>query len=233
MDNDGPDTNGAQDAQDRGAPDWRDITDPRVLRAMETVPRAEFVPRRFRQLAARDAPLPIGCDQTISQPYVVALMTQALALEPGESVLEIGTGSGYQTAILCELTHVLGRPKGETVFSLERHARLARRAEASLVKLGYAPHVTWGDGARGWPQDREFDAMMVTAAPKALPRPLWQQLADGGRMIIPIGATADEQTLWLLRKQGDTLARTPLGAVRFVPLVSDLLDDPNQIVAFA
>ncbi|MEX1019214.1 MAG: protein-L-isoaspartate(D-aspartate) O-methyltransferase [Litorilinea sp.] len=222
-----------QDSSPTGhaAPDWSDIRDVRVLHALEVVPRAAFVPYHLRRWAMRDAPLPIGCKQTISQPYIVAKMTQALNLAPGESVLEIGTGSGFQTAILCELTAVAGRTKGEGVYSLERYSSLAQKAEARLQRLSYFPAVLWGDGARGWPEARQFDAIMVTAAPKALPRPLWHQLREGGRMVIPIGGDAEMQLLWLLRKVGERVVGSRLGAVRFVPLISPILDDPAQCVA--
>lgn len=221
------------DPGDRYAPDWSEIRDERVRRAVRSVPRAAFVPARLRRWANRDAPLPIGYEQTISQPFIVALMTQALSVQPGERVLEIGTGSGFQTAVLCELAAVEGRPKGETVYSVERYQRLAQSAQARLHRLGYYPAVLWGDGALGWPQGGLFDAIMVTAAPRALPRPLWEQLAEGGRMVIPVGDLPENQYLWLLRKHNAGMVSRRLGAVRFVPLVSPVLDEPGQRMAIA
>lgn len=210
---------------------WADIHDARVLAAFAAVDRSLFVPPRYRRLAGRDAPLPIGFDQTISQPYVVAVMTQALNLMPGESVLEIGTGSGFQTAILCELTATGDAAKGATVYSVERFPVLAANAETRLRALGYAPHIVCGDGACGWPDGGSFDAILATAAPIALPRPLWMQLREGGRMVIPIGP-ADDQQLWLLQKEAQTIHRTRLGPVRFVPLISPVLNEPAGRIDF-
>ncbi len=211
------------------ARDWPEITDPRVRAAFARVPREEFVDPALRKWADRDAPLPIGEGQTISQPFVVALMTQALQLQPGHKVLEIGTGSGFQTAILCELTATPEGVPGETVYSIERFPSLAARAREILHRLGYRPHLAVGDGAAGWPEAAPFDAIIVTAAAAYLPRPLWEQLADGGRMVIPLGARY-EQTLWLLRKEGERMRRQWLGPVRFVPLVSPILRDPAMRV---
>lgn len=205
---------------------WPEITDPRVRAAFAKVPRAEFVPAGLRAWWDRDAPLPIGEGQTISQPFVVALMTQALALQPGERVLEIGTGSGYQTAILCELTAPADGPAGDTVYSVERYAALADQARTVLSRLGYAPHVTVGDGAVGWPEQAPFAAIIVTAAASHVPRPLWEQLAEGGRMVLPVGLDSDDQILWLLHKANHELNGVWMGPVRFVPLVSPVLDDP-------
>jgi len=143
-------------------------------------------------------------------------------------VLEIGTGSGYQTAILCELTTRPGEVPGQNVWSLERYTRLAQRAAKVLASLGYHPHLAVGDGAAGWPNAAPFDAIMVTAAAPALPRPLWDQLVDGGRLVIPIGPATQGQILWLVSKQGRKMVRRGLGGVRFVPFVSPLLDDPQQ-----
>jgi protein-L-isoaspartate(D-aspartate) O-methyltransferase len=188
------------------------------------------VDESLRRWVDRDAPLPIGEGQTISQPFVVALMTQALKLQPGDRVLEIGTGSGFQTAILCELVVLAGGRKGETVWSVERFAALAQRAAEVLRQLGYAPHLLVGGGAAGWPAAAPYDAIIVTAAPSALPRPLYEQLRAGGRMVVPIGSTPDNQELWLVVREEGRLLRRPLGPVRFVPLVSPLLDDPSQVI---
>jgi protein-L-isoaspartate(D-aspartate) O-methyltransferase len=211
---------------------WREITDRRVLAAFERVPREAFVPHNLRRWANRDAPLPIGYGQTISQPFVVAVMSQALGLESGERVLEIGAGSGFQTAILCELTAVEGKPKGETVYTVERFARLAQQAQTRLVAQGYFASVHVGDGALGWPEHAPYDAILVTAAAWALPLPLWSQLREGGRMVIPIGPQGGDQQLWRLRKVKDQIVGERLGAVRFVPLLSPVLDDPDSRVEF-
>lgn len=210
------------------AQEWPEITDERVRAAFAVVPRSAFVPEDVRPWANRDAPLPIGDGQTISQPYVVALMTQAISPRPGDRVLEIGTGSGFQTAILCELTAAPGAIKGLGVYSVERVARLQEQAVSTLHKLNYAPELRVGDGAAGWPEAAPFDAVIATAAPTALPRPLWEQLAEGGRMVIPIGARPSDQMLWLIRKEEGQMQARALGAVRFVPLVSPLLDDPAE-----
>jgi protein-L-isoaspartate(D-aspartate) O-methyltransferase len=219
---------------------WPEITDERVRAAFQRVDRSNFLLEEWRPWSDRDAPLPIGQGQTISQPFVVALMTQALALQPGDRVLEIGTGSGYQTAILAELTAVdihtgldagsdiAEASKGAGIYSVERHADLSQRAGETLALLGYDVHLRVGDGAAGWPDAAPFDAVMLTAAPFGLPRPLWEQVADGGRLVAPIGEAGQEQTLWLLKKQGKRMAAITLGAVRFVPLVSPLLDDPSM-----
>lgn len=207
---------------------WVDIHDPRVLEAFARVKREAFVPRHLQRWAHRDAPLPIGYNQTISQPYVVAVMTQALGLQPGERVLEVGTGSGFQTAILCELVQAAGAQIGATVYSVERFGGLAKKAQARLNALGYFPHIRSGDGALGWPDAETFDAILVTAAPVALPRPLWEQLRDGGRMVIPVGPLEGEQQLWRLRKERARVLGTRLGAVRFVPLISPVLANPEQ-----
>jgi protein-L-isoaspartate(D-aspartate) O-methyltransferase len=178
--------------------------------------------------STRDEPLPIGEGQTISQPFIVAWMTQALHLQPGERVLEIGTGSGFQTALLCELTQRPGEVAGQHVYTIERFDSLAHQALARLNELGYHPHAQIGDGALGWPAAAPFAAILVTAAPAYLPRPLWQQLAEAGRMVIPIGPTNDSQTLWLIRKVRGQPESRKLGDVRFVPLQSPILADPAQ-----
>ena len=207
---------------------WPEIVDVRVRAAFTRVPRAAFVPEDQRRFADHDAPLPIGEGQTISQPFVIALMVQALALAPGDAVLEIGTGSGYQTAILCELTAQSEMAPGATVYSIERFGSLARRAAAALTELGYHPHLRVGDGAAGWPEAAPFAAIIVSAAGPHVPRPLWEQLAEGGRLILPVGETWGDQELWLVRKQDGEMRMKRMGGVRFVPLISPILDDPAQ-----
>jgi protein-L-isoaspartate(D-aspartate) O-methyltransferase len=189
------------------------IKDPAVLRAMGNVPRHEFLPESQRPLAYTDQPLPISQGQTISQPYIVALMTEVLELKPGESVLEIGTGSGYQAAVLAEIT--------DRVYSIEILEPLAVRARETLQRLGYRNvHVRLGDGYRGWPEYAPFDAIVVTAAPDHIPQPLVDQLKVGGRMVIPIGSYYQE--LILLRKGADgNLTRQGVIPVRFVPMVGE------------
>ena len=166
----------------------RDITDPRVLVAMGTVPRHRFVPEAMVSRAYGDYPLPIGEDQTISQPYIVALMTQWAEVAPGDRVLEVGTGSGYQAAVLAELT--------DKVFSIEIRPELARQAAARLKDLGYGRvQVASGDGYQGWPEAAPFDAILVTAAAPRVPPALTAQLKEGGRLVIPLGPPGGAQTL--------------------------------------
>jgi protein-L-isoaspartate(D-aspartate) O-methyltransferase len=189
----------------------RDIGDERVLAAMESVPRHEFVSPATLDEAYEDYPLPIGFGQTISQPYIVALMTQMLALEPGDKVLEIGTGSGYQAAVLAELT--------ERVYTIEIVPQLADRAHTTLDRLGYGSVTSkQGDGYWGWEEEAPFDAIVVTAAPDHIPQPLLNQLADGGRMVIPIGPPGGYQSLWQITREGDEFHNFNWGGVRFVPL---------------
>ncbi len=188
----------------------RGVRDERVLGVMGKVPRHLFVPESLRRSAYADEPLPIGEGQTISQPYIVAYMTESLALEGGEKVLEIGTGSGYQTAVLAEIAG--------TVFTVEIVETLARRARTVLDGLGYANiHYRVGDGTAGWPEEAPFDAVIVTAAAATLPKALEDQLALGGRMIAPVGAGAQE--LVLVRRERTGIRRESLLSVRFVPLV--------------
>jgi len=188
----------------------RDIADPRVLEAMRRVPRHAFVPAPFRSRAYEDGPLPIGNDQTISQPYIVALMTQMLELKPDDVVLEVGTGSGYQTAVLCELARF--------VYSLERYPALGERASAVLADLGYHNmEVYIGDGSQGLPDQAPFDAIIVTAAAPAIPGPLRTQLANGGRMVIPVGDRF-QQMLQRVRRKDDAWRVEALIPVMFVPL---------------
>jgi protein-L-isoaspartate(D-aspartate) O-methyltransferase len=189
----------------------RDITKPDVLAAMRKVPRHLFVPPDLQHLAYRDGPLPIGNDQTISQPYIVALMTQALGPLKTETVLEIGTGSGYQAAILAELS--------QQVYSLERDRHLASQAGKRLADLGYTNvEVYVGDGSQGLPDMAPFDAILVTAAAPSIPNPLRVQLRDGGRLVLPVG-NRDGQVLERLWRNGDTWQVERLGPVMFVPLV--------------
>ncbi|MDQ3695109.1 MAG: protein-L-isoaspartate(D-aspartate) O-methyltransferase [Chloroflexota bacterium] len=188
------------------------IRDERVRTAMATVPRDRFVPEELSALAWTNDAVPIGLDQTISQPYVVALMTEALALAGTERVLEIGTGSGYQTAILASLAM--------QVTSIERHPELALAAKRLLDELGYRNvHVHVGDGTIGYPPDAPYDRIIVTAAAPRLPEPLQAQLsAENGRIVIPIGEPQD-QRLVMIERRGDRLTEHPLGRVRFVPLI--------------
>jgi len=188
----------------------RNITNALVLAAMGKVPRHEFVPERLRSQAYQDRPLPIGHDQTISQPYIVAFMTQQLDPKPTDRVLEIGTGSGYQAAVLAELV--------AKVYTVEIIEDLARQAAVDLKRLAYTNvYVRAGDGYKGWPEAAPFDAIIVTCAPEKVPPPLIEQLKDGGRMIIPVGPTW-YQELVLLRKQGGRLERHAVLPVRFVPM---------------
>lgn len=189
----------------------RDITDKDVLAAMERVPRHEFVPQEYRHQAYEDHPLPIGFGQTISQPYIVALMTQLLELKSTDRVLEIGTGSGYQAAILAELC--------QEVYTVEIIEELAEQAETRLKRLGYTHvHVKHADGYYGWPEHAPYDAIIVTAAPDHIPPPLIEQLRDGGRMVIPVGPPGGYQTLWLIRKEGEKVVSRNITGVIFVPL---------------
>lgn len=187
----------------------RDITDERVLAAMGKVPREQFVPPDQRAEAYADSPLPIGHGQTISQPYIVAFMTQQLALKPQDRVLEVGTGSGYQAAILAELA--------AEVYSIEIVEPLAKQAQEALA--GYKNvHVRAGDGYEGWPEAAPFDAIIVTCAPDHVPPALAGQLAEGGRLIIPVGPEGGIQELVLLKKENGVLRRTETLPVRFVPM---------------
>ena len=187
----------------------RGVRDAGTLAAMRKVPRHEFVPAEMEPRAYEDRPLPIGHEQTISQPYIVAFMTEALGLRGGETVLEVGTGSGYQAAVLAEIA--------ARVYSIEIVAPLAERARADLARLGYRNvHVRAGDGYQGWPEAAPFDAIMVTAAAPRIPEPLLAQLKDGGRLIIPVGE--DDQSLVVIRRTGDRFAEQTVLPVRFVPM---------------
>jgi protein-L-isoaspartate(D-aspartate) O-methyltransferase len=189
----------------------RGIDDPRVLEAMRVVPRHEFVPPQLREQAYEDTPLPIGDGQTISQPYMVALMTEALALRPGERVLEIGTGSGYQAAILAQMN--------AEVYSVERIEEIALAAKERLDRLGYATvHLRCADGNDGWPEAAPFDAALVAAAAREIPRQPLHQLRVLGRMVLPIG-TEEAQELVRLWRTEDGFREDYLGGCRFVRLI--------------
>lgn len=192
---------------------WRGIRDPAVLAAMREIPREEFVPPELATIAYADRPLPIGEEQTISQPYIVAYMTEALELTAGDRVLEIGTGSGYAAA-------VLSRIAGQ-VYTIERLAELARTARDRLERLGYRNIVVHlGDGTLGWPDHAPYEAIVVTAGAPDIPRPLLEQLAEGGRLVIPVGPHPSFQTLVRIRRLGtDEYRREELLDVRFVPLI--------------
>ncbi|MDD4052492.1 MAG: protein-L-isoaspartate(D-aspartate) O-methyltransferase [candidate division Zixibacteria bacterium] len=190
----------------------RDITDKRVLAAMEKVERHRFVPVDEQSAAYEDHPLPIGEGQTISQPYIVALMTQLLRLKGNEKVLEIGTGSGYQAAVLAELA-------GE-VYTIEIIEPLGKAAEVRLKEMGYINvSVRIGDGYLGWPEKAPFDGIIVTCAPDKIPQPLIDQLADGGRMVIPVGTYAQE--LVLVEKKAGKITRKNVIPVVFVPMTGE------------
>ncbi|MGO8929706.1 MAG: protein-L-isoaspartate(D-aspartate) O-methyltransferase [Limisphaerales bacterium] len=197
----------------------RDITNARVLAVMGRVPRHEFVPDRLRADAYTDYPLPIGHGQTISQPYIVAFMTEQLEPKPTDRVLEIGTGSGYQAAVLAELV--------AQVYTIEIIEELAQRAAADLKRLGYTnAHVRAGDGYQGWAEAAPFDAIIVTCAPESVPQPLIGQLKDGGRVIIPVGPVW-HQDLVLLRKRGAKLEQHAVLPVSFVPMTGEAQAPPK------
>jgi protein-L-isoaspartate(D-aspartate) O-methyltransferase len=198
----------------------RGINDQRVLAVMGKIPREEFVPPESRVASYEDGPLPIGYGQTISQPYVVAFMTEQLRSKPSDRVLEVGTGSGYQAAILAELV--------SEVYSIEIAEPLAKNAEATLQRLGYKNvHVKIGDGYKGWPEEAPFDAIIVTCAPDKVPQPLVDQLKDGGRMVIPVGERFAQQ-LYLLEKKDGQLKQSATLPVRFVPMTSEAEKQSDQ-----
>ncbi|PYJ50459.1 MAG: protein-L-isoaspartate(D-aspartate) O-methyltransferase [Verrucomicrobia bacterium] len=193
----------------------RGVRDERVLEAFSKIPREEFVPQDSRAASYTDQPLPIGYGQTISQPYIVAFMTEQLHPSSGDHVLEIGTGSGYQAAVLAELV--------AEVYSIEIIEPLAKSAEATLQRLGYKNvHVKVGDGYKGWPEHAPFDAITVTCAPDHVPQPLIDQLKEGGRMIIPVGGLGDQE-LYLLQKKNGELQRRAVLPVRFVPMAGEAM----------
>lgn len=190
----------------------RGVRDPRVLKVMRRVPREKFVPEEYKERAYDDGALPIGYGQTISQPYIVAFMTEALALKGTERVLEIGTGSGYQAAVLAELV--------PEVYSIELIEPLARRAEKILTDLGYTRvKIKVGNGYEGWPEHAPYDAIMVTAAPEEVPQILLEQLKMDGRMIVPLGTWS--QDLILVKKTPKGIVKQNLLPVRFVPMVNE------------
>ena len=199
----------------RGQLVGRGVSDLRVLDAMRGVPRHEFVPESFREAAYEDHPLPIGGGQTISQPYIVAAMLERLALQAGDRVLEIGTGSGYVTALLSLLA--------AEVYTVERHAQLAASAQNVLQQLGYHNvKIKVGDGRLGWPECAPFDGILVSAATAEMPRALFDQLREGGRMMLPVGP-ANSQELQLVRKIGGQAVVEVLEGCRFVPLVEGIV----------
>ena len=195
------------------------VVDARVLQAMRRVPREKFVDAELAARAYDDAPLAIGREQTISQPYMVGKMTELLELDapaPGAAapkVLEIGTGSGYQAAVLAAL--------GARVFTVERDPELARTAAHRLQELGYAVAVRCADGFLGWPEEAPFEAIVVAAAPEEVPRELERQLADDGRLVVPVGPRDGDQELRQIRRRGDRFQETRLFPVRFVPMTGD------------
>ncbi len=194
----------------------RDIKDPKVLEVMGRIPRHLFVDPSLRSQAYADHPLPIGEGQTISQPYIVALMTQVLQIKPGEKVLEIGTGSGYQAAILAALT--------DQVYTIEIREALAKQARERLHKLGYKKvQVKYGDGYFGWEEVAPFDAIIVTCAANHIPPPLLKQLKEGGRLVIPLGSTTYFQTLTLVTKKRGMPEVQHLLGVSFVPMIGEAL----------
>ncbi|MEM8886249.1 MAG: protein-L-isoaspartate(D-aspartate) O-methyltransferase [Planctomycetota bacterium] len=190
----------------------RNIEDANVLAAMRSVPRHEFVPDHLRRRAYEDNPLPIGHEQTISQPFIVALMAEVAAIPEGGTVLEIGTGSGYGAAVLAELA--------ATVYTIEIVEPLAERSAATLARLGFDNvHVRAGDGYRGWPEHAPFDAIGVTAAPPKIPEPLKQQLKVGGRLVLPVGERDQELRVVIRTRQG--FRETTVTRVRFVPMTGE------------
>ena len=192
----------------------RGIEDPRVLAAMRSVPRHAFVPAEHRDRAYEDFPVGIGHGQTISQPYVVALMTTLARVGPGDRVLEVGTGSGYQAAVLAAC--------GAEVWTIEIVPELAERARRDLARLGYdRVHVRTGDGYRGWPDQAPFDAVLVTAAPPSVPRPLLDQLAPNGRLVIPVGEAGDVQSLEVHVRTEHGVEVEEIAPVRFVPMTGE------------
>ena len=191
----------------------RDIRNARVLDAMRKVPRHEFVPATWHSEAYNDYPLPIGHGQTISQPYIVGLMSQLLDLKDSDTVLEIGSGSGYQAAVLAELV--------KHVYTIEIVQPLAKRAAATLERLGYKNvSVRAGDGYKGWPEKAPFDAVIVTCAPDHVPEPLTEQLREGGRMVIPVGGMGVQELVLLEKKKGK-MTRKTVTRVRFVPMTGE------------
>ncbi len=193
----------------------RGVSDKAVLDAMREVPRHRFIPASGQGRAYNDHPVPIGQGQTISQPYIVALMTELLEVEPGDKILEIGTGSGYQAAVLAEIL----QGTGGRVYTIEIFEKLGQRAAAVLEELGYKNvRVRIGDGFKGWPEEAPFDGIIVTASPSEVPTPLKEQLAEGARLVIPVGSRTN-QMLKVYVKEGGKLVERDALAVRFVPLI--------------
>lgn len=192
----------------------RDIDDPRVLEAMDRVPRHEFVPEGLRSAAYADRPLPIEVGQTISQPYIVALMTQLTRPGEGERALDVGTGSGYQAAVLAELV--------EEVYSIEIHEELANSARDRLDRLNYDNvTVRHGDGYRGWPEAAPFDVIIVAAAPPEIPPPLIEQLAPGGRLVVPVGGGFGQELVLIEKDADGSISRQTVAPVAFVPMTGE------------
>jgi protein-L-isoaspartate(D-aspartate) O-methyltransferase len=192
----------------------RGVTDQDVLDAMERVPRHEFVPKDYQDQAYADRPLPIGYGQTISQPYIVALMTELLQLKNTDRVLEVGTGSGYQAAILSQIV--------AEVYTVEIVEALAVESHERLKRLDYANvHTLHADGYYGWEEHAPYDAIIVTCAPDHIPQPLVQQLEDGGKLVIPVGPPGGYQTLWQITREGDDIEKRNVTGVLFVPLTGD------------
>ena len=199
----------------------RGISDPGVLEAMRKVLRHRFVPAYLQRDAYGDSPLPIGEGQTISQPYIVALMTELAEVKPGDKVLEVGTGSGYQAAVLAQMT--------SEVFTIEIIPELATRVQEALLEMGYAGvRVKVGDGWQGWPEQAPFDAILVTAAPAAIPKALVDQLAEGGVMVVPVGPAEGTQELVRLRKQGGVAVTEKGVPVRFVPMIHGMRETEEK-----
>ena len=193
----------------------RDKLDDRVMKAMRKVPREKFVPEALKPFAFDNGPLSIGHGQTISQPYIVALMTQCLGLKGGEKLLEVGTGSGYQAAVLAEI--------GGQVFSVEINERLAARSALTLRELGYDNVlVKCGDGYRGWPEEAPFDGIMVTCASPEVPPALVEQIGEGGRLVIPLGDVRTYQILTVFTKKDGKLRKRGISGVRFVPMTGEV-----------
>jgi protein-L-isoaspartate(D-aspartate) O-methyltransferase len=187
----------------------RGLNEPRLIEAMRAVPRLRFIPETYRSHAYEDCAVSLDLGQTVSQPYIVGLMTRLLDVRESDRILEIGTGSGYQTAILARLAG--------SVYTVERLAVLGQRARETLQSLGYDNiHYRIGDGHRGWPEEAPFDGIIVTAAPSVLPEALFRQLKDRGKMVIPIG-----EELYSVTRAGDEAVRVHHGGVRFVPMVED------------
>jgi protein-L-isoaspartate(D-aspartate) O-methyltransferase len=202
----------ADQIEDRG------LRDPHVLAALRAVPRHEFVPAHLADAAYEDGPLPIGSGQTISQPYIVALMTEAVGLQPGERVLDVGTGSGYQAAVLAHIT--------PHVWSIEIVPELAQSARERLARLGYGVQVRTGDGWAGWPEQAPFDAIILAAAPERVPPALLEQLAPGGRLCLPVGGVNEAQELLVYTREADgSFSERRLGGVRFVPMTGEAQRD--------